>query len=276
MNPTSNQSQAEKHVGIHIKLNNSFIKGLALVIVGVLVGGIIAYLYSASRFKSPEPNKTITINSSGSVELKGTEAVISGYLYDYSKKYTTSAEAESAGKIIVDKVKTDLSSLDIPNSNIIVSSYPTPEYKDSGYYPVSTPAPDGQISFPSYPSVTAYYISVSVSVTLKGDLVSKTDQVVKILDTQKLSPSTVMYAIPSDALKSEARKKALLDAKMQIDDLEDIGDLNVGKIISVKDTTAESKQDPYGYDPYGGKIYIEQGSTTAPYTVTLEIVYQLK
>ncbi len=265
------------HPSIHLGVSSNFVKGIVLVIVGALVGGIITYLIASSRFKSPAQTKTMTIKATGSVELKATEATISGYSNDYSKKYSTLVEAENIAKSISEKVKAEIVKLGVSNSAIVISSYATPDYKYEYYTP--TPAPvEGGVPIPSYPSstTTGYYPSISVSVTLKSDTLPQADQILKILDSYKLYPSASYYATPGDKTKSEARKNALLDAKTQVDELEDIGNVHVKRIISVKDASSEQSkyQDPYY--PQATKIYLDQGATSVPYQVALDIVYQLR
>lgn len=274
-NPPNSPAPINRHIGIHIGVSSLFVKGMLLVIGGALIGAVIAYLYAANQFKVQNDSKTITIKASGSVEIEATEANISGYLNDYEKKYTTATEAELSAKSITDKLKTDLAAIGIPNQSVVISSYASPDYKYE-YYSVPTPAPvDGIIRQPSIPTANGYYSSISVSIILKSEDISKMDQVVRLLETNRLNPTSSLYATPTEEVKSEARKNALLDAKKQVDELEEIGDLKVKKIISVKDTSIDSKyQDPYY--PTDSKIYIDYGDTTASYQVTLEVIYQLR
>lgn len=279
MNPQNNNQPSPvntyPHPNLHIGISSHFVKGIFLVIAGALIGGIITYLIASSRFKSPVQTKTMTIKATGSVELKATEATISGYSNDYSKKYTTLVEAENVAKQTAEKAKAEMVKLGVSTTAISISTYATPDYK---YEYAPTPAPsEGGVSIPSYPSstTTGYYPSISVSVTLKSDTLNQADQILKILDTYKLYPTASYYATPSDKTKSEARKNALLDAKSQVEELEDIGNVHVKRIISVKDASAQSTyQDPYY--PQATKIYLDQGSTSVPYQVALDIVYQLR
>ncbi len=276
-NQPSNQSPQNHHVGIHIGVSSLFVKGLFLVIAGALIGGVITYLYAVTRFKSPDAFKTISITANGTVEVKATEAVISGYSNNYSKKYTSFSEAEASARTVADKVRTDLAAIGISNQSVSISSYASPDYKYD-YYAIPTPVPgdDGTTRIPPpTPTSSEYYPSVSVSVTLKSDAISKLDQVTRILETNNLSTSSSLYALATDEVKSEARKNALLDAKKQVEELEEIGDLRVKKIISVKDASNNSQyQDPYY--PTQNKIYMDYGSTTASYQIILDVIYQIR
>lgn len=283
MNPQNtnqqNQINPEKHIKFHVGIPGGFVRGAFLVVFGILIGGIIAYLIASSRFKVPSQTKSLTVRATGTVEMKASEAVITGYSYDTTRTYPTKNEADKVAKQDSEKVKGELVTAGIPNSAISITSYATPDYKYDYSQPVSlpTPLPEGGVSQAPYipPSPSGYYPTTNVTVTLKTELIGKADQVMGVLDKYKLSPYTSYYATPSDSTRSEARKNALLDASKQIEDLKEIGNVKIGKIISLKDVTIRTDYQNPNY-PQTNKIYLEQGSSTAPYQIILEIVYQLR
>ena len=202
---------------------------LALLVIGVGIG--IAGTKLVQRYQAPK--QTVSVVGAGEIDAATDQATISVQVKTTS---TTYEKAQEENKKDVDKLKSDLTKLGIPESRITSSSYSPPIFRNESSSVDLMIAPEGK-TMPSYrPNTTP---TVTTTITLILDPIKNIEKVFDTISKNANAQITnTYYSLKNKKTwESKAKEEALKDARNQIESAAKINHLHVGKLLTLEDAS---------------------------------------
>ncbi|MFA6532375.1 MAG: SIMPL domain-containing protein [Patescibacteria group bacterium] len=202
---------------------------LALLILGAVIG--ITGLKLIQNFQ--EPKQTVSVVGTGEIDATTDQATITIQVKNTS---TTYEKAQEENKIDVDKLKSDLIKLGIPESRITVSSYSQPIFRNIQGQSSDVIQPEAKMMvYPIRPDITP---TVTTNLTLILDPIKNIEKIYDVVS--KNSNSQVLnsyYSLKSQKTwEAKAKEEALKDTRNQVESIAKINHLKVGKLLSIEDS----------------------------------------
>jgi len=227
-----------------------------MMFVITLVSMVLAF---ANDWFDASHGREISVNGTGTAYSAPDVAKIDFGVRSESRNLSSSQKANATA---IAKIKNDLAAFDIANEDIQTVNYNiNPDYIYSGA---------------QKPRLTGYTTYHFLRLTIR-----KLDMVDAILQTLGYSGATdisqISFTIDDTAeIQSEAREKAIANAKDLAQQLANLSDAKLGQVISIKEDSS-NPNNPYPMADGmggGGGPGIEQGSLSVTSNVTL--TYSLK
>lgn len=195
---------------------------LALLILGAVIG--ITGLKLIQNFQ--EPKQTVSVVGTGEIDATTDQATITIQLKSIS---TTYEKAQEENKNDVDKLKSDLVKLGIPESRITISSYSPPVFR------ILQPETDSKMMIRP---PTSTQPTVTTDLTLILDPIKNIEKVYEVVSKNVNAQITNSYFSLKNrkTWESKAKEEALKDTRTQIESIAKINHLKVGKLLSLEDT----------------------------------------
>ncbi|MFA6081429.1 MAG: SIMPL domain-containing protein [Patescibacteria group bacterium] len=195
---------------------------LALLILGAVIG--ITGFKLVENFKAPK--QTVSVVGIGEVDAVTDQATITIELKNVS---TTYEKAQEENKKDVDKLKSDLVKLGIPESRITISSYSPPVFRNL--------QPEADLKMMIRPP-TNTSPTVTTDLTLILDPIKNIEKVYDVVSKNVNSQIiNSYYSLKNQKVwESRAKEEALKDTRSQIESIAKINHLKVGKLLSLDDT----------------------------------------
>jgi len=256
---------------------------LALLVIGAAigVGGIKLFQHYQA------PKQTVSIIGTGEIDTATDQATISIQIKTTS---TTYEKAQEENKKDVDKLKSELTKLGIPESRITISSYSPPIFRESPLEVPSEPGVDYMETteskmMPPRPDTTP---TVTTSLTLVLDPIKNIEKVYDVVSKNISAQITNSYYSLKNkkTWESKAKEEALKDARSQIESIAKINHLRVGKLLTLEDVN-NPRPYPMGMKALNGEspnvddqavsssenVYYSEQSVkiTSSYTATYEL-----
>jgi len=199
---------------------------LALLAIGVGIG--ITGTKLAQRYRAPK--QTVSVIGSGEIDATTDQATISIQIKTNS---TTYEKAQEENKKDVDKLKSELTKLGIPESRITISSYSQPILRglESEINTIDKMMPRPPVN--STPTVTT-------NLTLTLDPIKNVEKVYDVVSKNTNAQITnTYYSLKNRKIwESKAKEEALKDARSQIESAAKINRLRVGKLLTLEDVNS--------------------------------------
>ncbi len=195
---------------------------LALLVIGAVIG--ITGFKLIQNFK--EPKQTVSVVGTGEIDATTDQATITIQLKNIS---TTYEKAQEENKKDVDKLKSDLVKLGIPESRITINSYSSSVIRNF------QPETDLKM-MPRPPTNTSPTVTTNLTLILDPikNIEKIYDEVSKNTNAQIISS---YYSLKNQKVwESKAKEEALKDTRSQIESIAKINHLKVGKLLSLDDT----------------------------------------
>jgi len=204
-----------------------FVLGLLALGVGIGVSGDKLI----QRYQAPK--QTVSVVGTGEIDATTDQATISIQIKSTS---TTYEKAQEENKKDVEKLKSDLTKIGIPESRITVSSYSPPIIRNlpSVDYMGS---PEGGVMMPNYKNNTTP--TVTSTITLILDPIKNIEKVYDVVSKNTSAQITNTYYSLKNrkTWESKAKEEALKDARNQIESAAKINHLRVGKLLTLEDNS---------------------------------------
>lgn len=246
------------------KLTFSINPIIVIVVLLVVVVGMMG-LWRPWEVRTPE--RTITVTGQGSIDSTPDEFVFSPYFQRTGEDTKTlKAELDTYGnKLLGELVKLGVSKESITLNS---SSYDTPE--------VGATAPaQPEIQQQKQPNVAALNVVIKVS---SKALAQKVQDHLATTDAQgQLTANPSFSKQKSDKLESEARERAIKNAREKADKTAEGLQVSVGKVVSVKETAGQNSIHPLAADSAersASSLPVTPGKSTA--SATVEVVFELR
>lgn len=246
------------------KHKNVFIL-LFVFILGIILG--VAYVKSTNQ--QSKPKDVVTVIGNGYVDVPADE--ISVYARVSTKD---TSENEKIVKIVKDK----LSTLGIPLTDASFSTYQDIPYN----YPVISSFPGEILKQPQNTDSSRSGTTTSISLTLRDDtLAQKAVEMFNGTSGVQIDGKASYALKDSTAFEQKARDQALVDAKKQIEAMEKIQDIKIGKVLAITDLQSISLQNSGGnaYSPspfVSKKVFAEYGSKVVQVRASYEVKYEIE
>lgn len=195
---------------------------LVLLVIGTVIG--ITGVKLVENFK--EPKQTVSVVGTGEIDATTDQATITIQLKNIS---TTYEKAQEENKKDVDKLKSDLVKLGIPESRITISSYSPPFFRNL--------QPEADSKMMIRPP-TSTQPTVTTDLTLVLDPIKNIEKVYEVVSKNVNAQITNSYFSLKNmkTWESKAKEEALKDTRSQIESIAKINHLKVGKLLSLEDT----------------------------------------
>lgn len=197
-----------------------------LLLIGAGIG--IAGIKLIQRYQAPK--QTVSVVGSGEVDAVTNQVTISIQIKTDS---TTYEKAQNENKKDVEKLKSELTKIGVPESRITTSSYSQPIFRTSPSVDLMI-APEGKM-MPNRPPDTTP--SVTTSLTLVLDPIKDVEKVFEVISKNSNAQITNTYYSLKNrkTWESKAKEDALKDARSQVESIAKINRLKVGKLLSIED-----------------------------------------
>lgn len=202
---------------------------VAFCIIGILIGTGGTLLFQ----KIWGPKQTVNITGQGVVEAPTDQALIT---FTVTNRSWSQDQAQKDNQKEVQKIKSQLLELGIPDSRISVSS---DAIVPSAILPLRpVPLPDIQKPELQYqPSGTGVVdsLTASTSLTVTLDPINRIESVLAVINgNSNAKLVSTSYTLKNSApFEAEARQKALTDARKQVETIASINKLHVGKLTNI-------------------------------------------
>ncbi len=199
---------------------------LILLLIGAGIG--ITGIKLIQRYQAPK--QTVSVVGSGEIDAMTDQVTIGIQIKTVS---TTYEKAQEENKKDVEKLKSGLTKLDIPESRITTSSYSQPIFRTSPSVDLMI-APEGR-TMPNYkPDTTP---SVTTSLTLVLDPIKDVEKVFEVISKNSNAQITNTYYSLKNrkTWETKAKEDALKDARNQVESIAKINRLKVGKLLTIED-----------------------------------------
>lgn len=195
---------------------------LALLILGAVIG--ITGVKIVENYQ--EPKQTVSVVGTGEIDATTDQATITIELKNVS---TTYEKAQEENKKNVDKLKSDLVKLGIPESRVTISSYSPPVFRNL--------QPEADSKMMIRPP-TSTLPSVTTDLTLILDPIKNIEKVYEVVSKNVNAQITNSYFSLKNmkTWESKAKEEALKDTRSQIESIAKINHLKVGKLLSLEDS----------------------------------------
>lgn len=241
----------DKQINYYLKLSGTILIAVVAIFTIVVSGAISNYLSTVS------PSKTITV--SGYAEMSATPDVRTLSINILGKgvnEKLAQSDASVKSKAVSDSLKNyKISDADIKSQNL--STYP--EYKENSPCPVDySYRPCVQNSV-----ISGYNTSQTIEVTLRGDLMNKSAEIVAELTSKGVTVQIGEATIENpEKLKADLRAMAIADARKNAEKLAGALGVRLGKVDSFNENSG-------GYYPMAAKMDLPSvegmtASTPAP------------
>ncbi len=200
---------------------------LILLLIGAGIG--VTGVKLIQRYQAPK--QTVSVVGSGEMDAVTDQVNIGIQIKTVS---TTYEKAQEENKKDVEKLKSELTKLGIPESRITTSSYSQPIFRTSPSVDLMI-APEGR-TMPNYkPDTTPP--SVTTNLTLVLDPIKAVEKVFEvILKNSNAQITNTYYSLKNrKSWESKAKEDALKDARSQVESIAKINRLRVGKLLTIED-----------------------------------------
>ncbi len=219
-----------------------------LFIAGILVG--VGATLLTQYFKGPK--QIVNVTGQGVIEALADQASIN---IEIQSSSWSQDQAEKDNKQEVQDLKDKLIGLGIPESRITQSSYsttplPMTVQPDQTNSPLSMMAPAGQVIPPSedinrntvpviIPPVSTKNPTVVTTLSITLDSIAGIDKIFSVINSSPDAKITsTNYSLKnSSTYETQAREKALQDARNQVESIARINNLHVGKLLFINNNS---------------------------------------
>lgn len=202
-----------------------FVLGLLAIGIGIGVTGTKL----VERYQAPK--QTVSVVGSGEIDAVTDQATIDIQIKTNS---TTFEKAQEENKKDVEKLKSELTKLGIPESRITISSYSQPIIRNIFPSVDYMEVPEGKMMPPYNPNTTP---AVTTNITLILDPIKNIEKVYDVVSKNSNAQITNSYYSLKNrkTWESKAKEEALKDARNQIEVAAKINHLKVGKLLTLED-----------------------------------------
>jgi len=200
---------------------------MILLLIGAGIG--VAGIKLIQRYQAPK--QTVSVVGTGEVNAVTDQVTIDVQIKTIS---TTYEKAQQENKKDVEKLKSDLTKLGIPESRITVSNYSQPIFRTSPSVDLMI-APEGK-TMPNFrPPDTSP--SVTTSLTLVLDPIKDVEKIFEVISkNSKAQITNTYYSLKNrKTWETKAKEDALQDARTQVESIAKINRLRVGKLLTIED-----------------------------------------
>ncbi len=201
---------------------------LVLLVTGAVIGVVGVKLFQ--RYQAPK--QTVSVIGVGEIDAATDQATINIQIKSTS---TTYEKAQEENKKDVDKLKSELTKLGIPESRITISSYSSPIIGNMSPQIDSTES-RGTEMMPVYRPDTVIP-TVTTNLTLTLDPIKNIEKVYDVVSKNTNAQITNSYYSLKNrkTWESKAKEEALKNARSQIESVAKINKLRVGKLLTLED-----------------------------------------
>jgi uncharacterized protein YggE len=196
---------------------------LALLVTGAVIG--ITGIKLVENFQ--DPKQTVSVVGTGEIDATTDEATITIQTKNTS---TTYEKALEENKKDVEKLKSELVKLGIPESRITISSYSRDIQSEPSYLGQS----EGKM-MPVRPNIIP---TVTTDLTLILDPIKNIEKIYDVVSKNASSQIVSSYYSLKNrkTWESKAKEEALKDTRNQIESIAKINHLRVGKLLTLEDS----------------------------------------
>ncbi len=261
-------------------LHKSILFWTGIAFLGVL---LVFFIVSIQQKVNTAPSSnTVSFNGEGKISIKPDMAVATFSIITDAKTAKTAQDANAKkAKAVVDFLKKQ----GIEERDIKTTGYNIyPQY----VYPIITPVNEYSvvesrpiIAVPEAPKVVSYQVNQTMEVKIR-DLDKASAVVDGIVASGANSVSNVSFQLENmDAVRAEAREKAIADAKKKAEELESKIDIRLGKIVNFYENFGSYPPAYYGKFEGGGGGDIGGVNPPLPpgeseLTLSVTVTYQIK
>lgn len=274
--PTQNTTNHSSH--FHIS------KEWLYIIASFFIGVFLSSIVLMSQLSPKDTQKqTVTITGTGTIDIPADQAVVYGRI-----NTVASTEKQALAEVIktTEIIKKGLLALGVSEAEMNIGTpYVSPPAGDVkpmlpdvpviyNKEAVSTGERVLGISMPSTAYQNSYVGANNIDITLSKNKFALAEKVAKFInDTENAaSDGKPFYQIKTvSPYLSQAREKALLDAKEQVDNIAKINKLQVKKVISIKENSMQDMKNPQ----WQTTLYVDPLSKKAPLSFSYEVKYEL-
>jgi len=265
-----------------------------LYIIGAfLLGSLLTYLIYAQQSQKDTQKQTVTIIGTGTVDIPADQVSLYGRI---SVAANTEKFASDELQKTIDSLKKKILAMGVSEAELNIS-YPYISAPLDNIKPITSilPAiPDDRIYLEEYSPTTksskvlgistptnaylnSYVGSSSIDILLGKDKFALSDKLIKLIND---TPNAASEGKPYYQIKTttpyinEAREKALIDAKEQVDKIASINKLHVKKVVSIRENTMKN-QNEMQPSPLGASIFVDPVTKKGPLSVSYEVKYEL-
>jgi uncharacterized protein YggE len=242
---------------------------IGILILGLFVGSILTKSFS----NNTKTENTVTVVGNGTIEVPADQAII------YAKTSvisTNKVKAAADNNKLTENLTNILLKNGVSEEAINIATYVDPVYSDyTNYQPIPTGSESGTLSQSS--ATGEYNANSSFTITLNNlNSASKIEDIIKSTPQVELNGTSNYVLKDPTKYESQAREKALLDARNQADKIAQINDLKIGKVISITDEKSKTPKETDGYYPTPYiKAYADYGEKTVRVTASYTVKYEL-
>jgi len=191
-----------------------------LLLIGAGIG--VAGIKLIQRYQAPK--QTVSVVGTGEVDAVTDQVTIGVQIKTVS---TTYEKAQEENKKDVEKLKSGLTKLGIPESRITTSSFSQPVFRNE--------SPSIDLMMPNYRPNTTPTVTTSISLVL--DPIKNVEKVFEIISKNSNAQITNTYYSLKNrkTWESKAKEDALKDARSQVESIAKINRLRVGKLLTIED-----------------------------------------
>jgi len=199
-----------------------------LITLGVVLA--VAGIKIINRYQTPK--QTVSVIGTAEIDATTDQATITIQIKSTS---TTYEKAQEENKKDVDKLKSELVKLGIPESRITISSYSPPIIRNMPLEVDSTESLGGKM-MPPYKPDTAPTVTTNLILVL--DPIKNIEKVYDVVSKNTNAQITNSYYSLKNRKEweSKAKEDALKDARRQIESVAKINKLRVGKLLTLEDS----------------------------------------
>lgn len=287
------QTQPQNNVNntTHIHIPN--IPRQFLYIIGAFfIGALLSYLILSQQSQKETQKQTVTITGTGTIDIPADQALIYARI---NIAANTEKLASDGVKKTTETLKKALLAMGLSEAELTIGypyiappvgntkpSIPNPPPLPPMYYDQTFPAIETKsssptvlgISTPSDAYLDSYIGSNNIDITIPKNKFSLAEKIIKLIND---TPDAVSDGKPFYQIKNvspyinQAREKALLDAKEQVEKIASINKLKVKKVLSIRENdTPEMKNARLPM-----ALYVDPLTKKAPLTSTYEVKYEL-
>lgn len=268
MNPSDNIQASQQHFPLFSFTQKH--KNFLIILLAFIIGVAVSFSYIKITNQQSKQKDIVTIIGNGYIDVPADEITV------YAK---VNAKNTDENEKIIKIVKDKLNIMGIPLTYVNFSTYQDIQYS----YPSVSSFPGEIIKQPQNNDSNSNNTITSITLTLHDDMLAqKASELFNSIPGVRTEGNMSYVLKDSTPFEQKAREQALLDAKKQIEAMEKIQDIRIGKVVAITDLKSISLQNSYGGNTYSPspfeskKIYAEYGSKVAQVRASYEVKYEIE
>lgn len=269
---------------IHIALPH-ISRAWLYIVAAFLIGALFSFLVLSQQSQKDTQKQTVTVTGTGTIDVPADQAIVYGRI---NVAANTEKQALEQVTTTTATLKKTILALGISEAELNMGTpYVSPPLGETKpMTPITLPAPVSLqdtpsqspkvlgINLPSTAYQNSYVGSTNIDITVPKNKFSLAEKVVKLIND---TPNAASDGKPFYQIKNvtpyinQAREKALIDAKEQVDKIASINKLQIKKVLSIREN--DSPEMKNARLPMG--LFVDPLTKKAPLTSTYEVKYEL-